>query len=458
MRQTIFQFGLILMICVSQLASGSERRQTPLVNAVEKAQTAVVNIHTQKDRTEINSVFSASNGGNKINGMGTGIVFDENGYIITNYHVVADVQTLEVSLVDGSRFPAELISYDRKKDLAVIKIDAPTAFEVMAMGTSSDLMLGETVFTIGNPFGYSHTVTSGIVSALSRDVEVNETQSYYNLIQTDASINPGNSGGPLLNLDGEVIGINVAIRQGAQRIGFAIPIDDAREVIANLISVEMLKQQSHGLNTVDQKTGESQSLVVQNTIGNSPAEEAGFQTGDEILSINERPVIDRVDFERVLLDLTDQSEEQFTVKVKRGEDEVDLAMSLMQLPSVPRISGVELARKIPTSIPVEDRTLDARVWDLLGMKLTPLPEYRAKQLGSKYQGGMQVTAIRSRGPASKIGIRKGDVLVGLHVWETVSYENVSFIVKHPQLKSFSPLAFYIVRGKETFYGHLDIRK
>src|SRR5580765_799940 len=107
----------------------------------------------------------------------------------------------------------------------------------MPLGTSSDLMLGETVIAVGNPFGYENTVTQGIVSSLSRDVEVNEKQGYKNLIQTDASINPGNSGGPLLNLDGEVVGINVAIRAGAQRIGFAIPIDDARRYIAVLLNI-----------------------------------------------------------------------------------------------------------------------------------------------------------------------------------------------------------------------------
>ena len=140
-----------------------------------------------------------------------------------------------------------MISEDPVRDLALLKIQATAPLTVMPMGTSSDLMLGETVFAVGNAFGYENTITLGIVSALHRDVEVNDTQSYKNLIQTDAAINPGNSGGPLINVNGEIVGINVAIRAGAQKIGFAIPIDDARRVIADLMKIEYFDGTYHGL-------------------------------------------------------------------------------------------------------------------------------------------------------------------------------------------------------------------
>ena len=166
--------------------------------------------------------------------MGTGVIIDERGYIVTNYHVIQDVDVITVTLDGGSSYEGRPVSYDRKHDLAIIKVAANEQLTVMKMGTSSDLMLAESVYAVGNAFGYEHTVTAGIVSQLHRDVEVDETQAYENLIQTDASINPGNSGGPLINLNGEVIGINVAIRSGAQRIGFAIPIDDARRTIAQI--------------------------------------------------------------------------------------------------------------------------------------------------------------------------------------------------------------------------------
>ena len=184
------------------------------------------------------------------------IVIDERGYIVTNYHVIQDVDVITVTLDGGSSYEGRPVSYDRKHDLAIIRVTATEQLTVMKMGTSSDLMLAETVYAVGNAFGYEHTVTSGIVSQLHRDVEVDETQSYENLIQTDASINPGNSGGPLINLNGEVIGINVAIRSGAQRIGFAIPIDDARRTIARLMSVERLNGIPHGLATRDVKSAE----------------------------------------------------------------------------------------------------------------------------------------------------------------------------------------------------------
>ena len=173
----------------------------------------------------------------------------------------------------------------------------------MTMGTSSDLMLAETVYAVGNAFGYEHTVTAGIVSQLHRDVEVDETQSYENLIQTDASINPGNSGGPLLNLNGEVIGINVAIRSGAQRIGFAIPIDDARRTIARLMSVERLNGIPHGLATKDIKTAEEKKLVVEQVATESAGDLCGIKIGDVIRSIRGMIVLDSTDLERSLLDL-----------------------------------------------------------------------------------------------------------------------------------------------------------
>ena len=148
--------------------------------------------------------------------MGTGVVIDPRGYIITNYHVVNGVRDIQVTLADGERYIAKLVARDPETDLAIIKIDAKQEIPVISIGTSSDLMTGETVIAMGNAYGYEHTVTRGIVSALRRSVQVNEAQNYDDLIQTDASINPGNSGGPLLNIDGEMIGINVAVRAGAR--------------------------------------------------------------------------------------------------------------------------------------------------------------------------------------------------------------------------------------------------
>ncbi len=420
------------------------------MKAVKRAQTAVVNIHTEKSSDESNSIFGKTNRG-KINGMGTGIVLDERGYVVTNNHVIAGVDSLEVSLCDSSRYSAHVVAFDRAHDLAIIKIDGNPKLDVMTIGTSSDLMVGETVIAVGNAFGYVHTVTSGIISSLSRDVEVNEEQQYRNLIQTDASINPGNSGGPLLNLDGEVIGINVAIRAGAQRIGFAIPIDDAREQIARLLSVETLEHKYHGLLTRDVKTPDSLQLVVDNVKSGSPSESAGFQNGDVIVRIGQTHIEDRVDLERSLLGL--QTSDNVPVLIRRGSEEQELMLTLSRLSSRQFASGVETPTQ-PSAQPVAFNGSEA--WDVLGMQLEEMTGSSKKRLSPRYRGGMQVVNVRPGSPAAANGIRQGDVLVGLHVWETVNTENIDYVLDHPQLKTFNPLKFFILRNGETLYGHLNL--
>ena len=203
-----------------------------MVRAVKRAKPGVANIHSKKTAFAGDSLFSTRKG-REVNGMGTGIVIDPRGYILTNHHVVNGVDSLRVTLEDGASFDAKVISFDRKHDLAVIKIKSSRSLTTVPMGTSSDLMLGETVIAIGNAFGYEHTVTAGIISSLSRDVEVNEKQSYEGLLQTDASINPGNSGGPLFNRKGEVVGVTNMKLTFGEGLGFAIPISYLRHFLKN---------------------------------------------------------------------------------------------------------------------------------------------------------------------------------------------------------------------------------
>ena len=157
-------------------------------------------------------MFSLTPSQNRVNGMGTGIVVDPRGYIITNQHVVDDVSLLRVRLADGTTLSARVVARDTESDLALLKINPGKPLPVMPLGTTKDLQVGETVVAIGNAYGYDHTVTVGVVSALGRDVTLNKDVRYRSLIQTDASINPGNSGGPLINLHGDLVGVNVAIR------------------------------------------------------------------------------------------------------------------------------------------------------------------------------------------------------------------------------------------------------
>ncbi len=434
-------------------SAASDLRKTPLVRAIERAKTSVVNIHSEKTARTDDSLFGSGKN-RKVNGMGTGIVVDSRGYIVTNHHVVDGVDSLRVTMLDGSTFSARVISSNQSEDLAIIKINSTKKLTVMPPGTSSDLMLGETVIAVGNAFGYEHTVTSGIVSSLSRDVEVNEKQSYKNLIQTDASINPGNSGGPLLNLDGEVIGINVAIRAGAQRIGFAIPIDDARKIIANLISTELLDHTYHGIQANDVKQGDKQMLVLKTPSKNSPAEKSGLKKDDIVMKAGSVNVVDRADLERAFMG-------------HKAGDTIDLLIrreDKSQTVQITLADSSNIVRTQPVSVPIvraqnneisNDPTLE-KTWQLLGIRISKLPDSQKHLINSRYEGGMLIEEVRPKSPAALNGMRKGDILVGLHIWETVNLSNISYVLSNSKLSSFSPLKFYILRKNETLYGHLPL--
>jgi serine protease Do len=307
------------------------------------------------------------------------------------------------------------------------------------------------------------------VSSLSRDVELNEKQSYKNLIQTDASINPGNSGGPLLNLEGEVVGINVAIRAGAQRIGFAIPIDEARKVIAKLLSIEHLDQISHGLLATDVKSGKKRMLVVDSMEPNSPAAKAGFQSGDIVVKAGTIDVVDGADFERALLGRS--VDEVVEVVVRRDDQDETLSLKLLKQrhSAIARVTPKTvkllkqrhsaIARVTPkTIIRPQNESVFEKTWRTLGIKLSKLSNPKTMLNGSRYRGGMRVAEVRPGSPAETNGIQQGDILVGLHIWETVSVENVCYVLDHPQFSKFGPLKFYILRGHNTLFGHMRLAR
>ncbi len=452
MMKRIHVHGLcaaLALVCIGVRLMASETRETPLVKAVQRAKASVVNIHSEKSSQQDDLLFPGAKD-RKVSGMGTGIIIDERGYIATNYHVVNKVDSLRVSLINGGTYQAQVIAYDRVHDLALIKIEPTEPLHVMPMGTSSDLMLGETVFAVGNAFGYEHTVTSGIVSSLSRDVEVNEKQSYEHLIQTDASINPGNSGGPLLNLEGELVGINVAIRAGAQRIGFAIPIDEARRTIAKLLSVEELNNHYHGLVASDRKSASARRLIVEAAMPDSPAAKAGFKPGDVVIKSGSVDVLDAADFERSLLGR--KTGEVVDVVVKREDKTETLKLEVVDC------GGRHIVSKdsqivFRGSEPEEDDS-DEIAWRTLGMQLVPVTGNPTVFAGSQYHGGMRIVKVRAGSPAETNGIRPGDILVGLHLWETVSPQNVAWVLENPDFPKFNPLKFYILRGRDTLFGHM----
>jgi serine protease Do len=424
----------------------ASERMTPVVRATQSARPSVVNIHGEK------VVGGDSTGGmpgdrRRVNGMGTGIVIDERGYIITNHHVVDGVRKILVTTHDLQTHLATLVSHDPKTDLAIIKIEAPQPLTVITIGTSADLMPGETVIAMGNAFGYEHTVTTGIVSALHRSVQVSDTQSYEDLIQTDAAINPGNSGGPLLNIDGEMIGINVAVRAGAQNIGFAIPIDKALTVATDLLSTRRIDRTWHGM-VVDASTSPTiDGALVREVIDQSPAAAMGLRPGDVIKSIASKPIRRVLDIERALLGKQAGAPVPITIERDRKTETFDLTMT-----AVPQRIRAETAAVTATA------TTGDRFWDALGLRLEPVPQRTFQNYRTRYRGGLAVTDVRSDSPAARQGIRRGDVLVGMHIWETITADNVNYVLDRPDFSQLEPLKFYILRGNETLFGHFSVAR
>ncbi|MEO2025587.1 MAG: trypsin-like peptidase domain-containing protein [Fuerstiella sp.] len=421
---------------------------------------SVVNIHTEKAAPENKESRFFTPKSRRVSGMGTGIVVDERGYIVTNYHVIHDVDQITVTLKNGETLAAKKVSFDRKYDMAIIHVDASEPLTVMPLGTSCDVMLAENVFAVGNAFGYEHTVTSGIVSAIGRDVEVDETQSYENLIQTDASINPGNSGGPLLNMNGQVIGINVAIRAGAQRIGFALPIDDARRTIARLLSTERLRGISHGVFATDVKTPSDQQLVIDEVIDGSAADICGLQNGDVIREIRGIQIHDGADWERGLLDVPVGT--VLDVSIVRGGQATTLPFTVGVGRNMPATvadrDGQSLAvQTVATPNETEAADIHGKVASMLGLRLASLSTHDRNIIGRRYKGGMKVVSVVSGGRAARHGIRRGDILLGLDGYETLDDRNLKFILLDSRLKNLKELSFQIYRQHHgALVGSMDL--
>jgi serine protease Do len=383
----------------------------------------------------------------EVNGMGTGVVIDPRGYILTNHHVVDGVRQINVTLDGGQAYVAQLVANDRETDLAVIRIRTPQPLPTINLGTSGDLMTGETVVAVGNAYGYEHTVTSGIISALHRNVQVNETQQYLDLIQTDASINPGNSGGPLLNLDGEMVGLNVAVRAGAQGIGFAIPVDKALEVATKMIKVEKLESYWHGITplAIDGPTG---AVTVARVERDSPAEVGGLQRGDELQQIGTTSIDRPLDVERSLLGR--RPGERVPVLVQRNGEQVALDLVIAAKSGRTRTDVVEIADSKMT-------TFQQATWNAFGLTLEPVSASVLRDRGLPLDGGMRVVSVKPGSSAASQGVVKGDILVQIHRWYTTSEEDVQFILNRADaVAKLGAVRFDIVRGGERFFGQLAL--
>ena len=347
----------------------SAQRRTPIVLVAHNVLPSVVNIQTEatiRQRTvdPFFDPFGFFGGGRErtSQSLGSGFIWSSDGIVVTNNHVVEGASRITVNFNDGTQLPARVLGVDPDSDLAVLRVEGKS-FVAAPIGTSADLMIGESVIAVGNPFGLSGTVTTGVVSALGRSVP-SETQgrTYTDFIQTDASINPGNSGGPLLNIDGRVIGINVAIYAQAQNIGFAIPVDRAKKVIEDLLEFGEVHSAWLGAVTATLTPEEAKrrghdiqrgALVVR-VFDESPAARAGIRAGDVITAVGGRNVDSRESFstytsttapgQNVSLTVA-RDDASRTVQVRAADPPADLGLRMLR-----EVAGLSVADQSRTVV------------------------------------------------------------------------------------------------------------
>jgi S1-C subfamily serine protease len=373
------------------------------VQVVEEHGPAVVNITTERIVRGSNPFgrrgndpffdsffrdFFAPNLPRTAKSLGSGVVIDAAGHILTNEHVVQRADRIRVAIADGREFDATLIGADPNNDLAVLKVETGEKLPWIAMNSSSDLMVGEPVIAIGNPFGLANTVTTGVISALDRSIRTGD-HVYHGFIQTDASINPGNSGGPLLNAEGQLIAINTAVHGGAQGIGFAIPIDVANRVVVELIAHGEVTPVWLGLEfqdlTRELRVGldldsETEGVLVNRVRSDSPSAGAGLARGDIVTHVDSHAVVSARGFFEILVTVTPRQV---------------IAISFLRngQPRTTKVTAEEFPGELVAQLAQE----------MLGIDLQ-----------KRSEGGFLVTAVRNGSGADRIGIRVGDLILAVN--------------------------------------------
>ena len=386
-------------VAAARGAESDPARRSLVVEAVEKASPAVVNVSTEQIVEQRRSPFPFPQDPFfeeffrdfvdprprrfKTTSLGSGVIVAADGTIMTNVHVIERASRIQVMLIDRREFDATLVGADADADIAILRVKAGGDLPHIPFGSSADLMIGESVIAIGNPFGLSHTVTTGVVSAVGRSLR-DEDRTYTDFIQTDASINPGNSGGPLLDIKGELIGINTAIYGKAQGIGFAIPVDRAQRVMKDLVSYGEVRHAWVGLVVQDltpdlaQHFGVRRGVVVAQAEPKSPAEAAGIARGDAVTKVDGHEVASREEFEQRIEDHAEGDRITLTLRREGRDEDVRLAAA-----TFPAARADELA------------------WQLLGLQ------------AAGAEDGLVVSRVRPGSPAARIGVQRGDRLLGL---------------------------------------------
>lgn len=352
--------------------------------------------------------------------LGSGAIIDPKGIILTNDHVISGASRIIATTKSGVELECEVVGSDADNDLAVLRVKKPGApLPTLKLGTSSDILIGETIVAIGNPFGFSNTVTAGVVSALGRSVRGNDNQRVYtDFIQIDAPINPGNSGGPVVNIQGEMIGIATAIIGGAQGIGFAIPVDRARRIVADIRQFGQVRAVwigAHG-RTVTSGTdgqGRPRGFQVRAVETGSPAERAGIRSGDTVVSVDGAPVDSQEAFETALSTRGPGKPMKVAVRGTGGERTVT-------------VSG---------EAPPADYGM-RRLRSSLGMTV---------RAGAS---GLKIAVVDPHGAAAKAGLENGDVLVALNGSEVRDAEDVNHVFARDQNRT--TLVMEVARGRFAY--------
>lgn len=398
-------------------------RVTPMVEVVRSVGPAVVNIY-QELVSEQTLPFPLNRFGasrQRSTSLGSGVIIDPEGFILTNAHVIQPGGDIQVQLADGTSEVARLVNLDSANDVALLKIRAERPLPTAHLGTSSDIMVGETVIAIGNPLGNSNSVTSGIVSSVFRDVRLPDStgERFRDFIQLDAPINPGNSGGPLLNVQGEVIGINAAIAREAEGIGFAIPIDRVRRsLVDTLLNPQLHKNVVTGLELASDERGRDVSLA--RVHSGSPAEQSGLRAGDRLVSVGSTQVDWVFDVAKAFYRA--EPGDEVEVRVRRGGELITAQMRLDEQPSALQY-----------------------ISDALGLRVVDHPSYF----------GVLVESVEPSGPAARLPLRRGDLIDGLAGRAVDSVQDLYLALRRHSGGQRVDLNLF--RGRQALRGPITVR-
>ena len=381
--------------------------------------------------------------GRRTQGLGSGVIVSPDGYVLTNNHVVEGADRIIIDLTDGRSFEAQIVGTDEKSDVAVLKIDANEDLPIVPTGDSDKLKVGQWVLAIGNPYGLQHTVTYGIVSAVRRsDVKITDIEDF---IQTDAAINPGNSGGALVNLRGELIGINTAILSqsgGYQGIGFAIPINLATRRMNELIEHGEVRPGYLGVtyqtltaNMADALgTGAVSGVLINSVHSDSPADRAGLVRGDVIVAIDGARVTNEDEFQnRIGLA---GSEKRVKIDIWRGNKKKTVRLTL--------------EASVTTAGVISDRS------ELLGWELQEMSNDLARRLGYRPGAALIITDVVRGKTADRSGLRRMDLLLEINYQTVGTFEELRDVLT--ELDPGDSMLVLIRRGRRTFYVAIRMPK